>query len=288
MGTPYMSARNAPKGRQSRATATRPPPLPDRHVLYEASVQNAGVELELAERLLARHRQPARRLREDFSGTALLSSTWVMRGPARTAVAVDLDPAPHRWARRHRLPLLGTAAGRLTLTETDVRQGPAGDFDLILALNFSWQVLQTRQDVLAWLANARAALAPGGLLLLDLFGGWLSQQHRVERRRVGKGVTYLWEHVAFNPIDSRIRCAIHFELRDGRRLRNAFTYDWRLWTPREVTELLGEAGFGDVEVLWDVAPPGVEPRYLPRRSAENIPGWLAHVVARRPKGGGRP
>ena len=281
MGTLHMSPRNAPRHRPSPRTL---PPLPDRHVLYEDSVQNADTELDLAEQLLARHGQPALRLREDFSGTALLSGTWVGRDRCRTAVAVDLDPAPHDWARRNRIPELGDAAERIALVKADVRHGPLMGFDLVLALNFSWQVLQTRGEVLDWLANVRKALAPGGLLMMDLFGGWLSQQRRTEKRRVGGGVTYLWEHVDFNPIDSRIHCAIHFEFKDGRRLRNAFTYDWRLWTPRELTDLLAEAGFTDVEVLWDVAPPRAEPRYLPRQKAENIPGWLAHVVARRPAG----
>ena len=294
MGTLHMSPRATPKRPSRTSKVTRRPaapvrrePLPDRHFLYENSVQNADTELDLAEQVLARHGHPALRLREDFSGTSLLSATWVQRGPCRTAVAIDLDPAPHRWARQNRIPELGEAAARIALVETDVRRAPAMDFDLVLALNFSWQVLQTRGEVLDWLGNVRRSLAPGGLLMMDLFGGWLSQQQRVEKRRIGGGITYLWEHVSFNPIDSRIRCAIHYQFKDGRKLRNAFTYDWRLWTPREVTELLAEAGFCDVEVLWDVAPAGAEPRYLPRQKAENIPGWLAHVVARRPARRGR-
>jgi hypothetical protein len=35
-------------------------------------------------------------------------------------------------------------------------------------------------------------------------------------------------------------------------------------------------------VLWDVEPPGVEPRYLPRRHATNQGAWLAYLVGRRP------
>jgi len=268
--------------RQARARRIAGAPFPDRHRLYEDAVQDPDTELDLAERLLRRAGHPARRLREDFSGTALLSAAWVQRGPARTAVAVDLDPAVHDWARAHRLPELGEAASRLELVETDVRTAPRGDFDLILALNFSWQVLQQRAELRAYLAHALGSLAPGGFLVLDLFGGWLAQQELTERRAIGKGITYVWEHESFDPITSRIRCAIHFERRDGSALRRAFTYDWRLWTPREATELLAEVGFDRIEVLWDVEPVGVEPRYLPRRHAENQAGWLAHVAARRP------
>ena len=34
-------------------------------------------------------------------------------------------------------------------------------------------------------------------------------------------------------------------------MRNAFVYDWRLWTIPELRDLFGEAGFRDVHVLWE-------------------------------------
>jgi SAM-dependent methyltransferase len=260
----------------------RRPAAPDRHLLYERAVQCPEAELGLLTRLLRRAGQPALRLREDFSGTALLSASWVAGGARRTAVAVDLDPAVHRWAETHRLPGLGAAAGRLRLVQADVRHAPRGPFDAILALNFSYQVFHRRADLLAYFRAARGSLAPGGLFMLDLFGGWLAQQEVVERRRIGGGVTYAWEHESCDPITHRVRCAIHFELPGGRRLRRAFTYDWRLWTLPELSDLLEEAGFDRLEVQWDVEPPGVEPRYLPRRHAVNQGGWLAYLVGRRP------
>lgn len=258
------------------------PPAHDPHLLYERAVQSPRAELGLLTRLLRRAGQPARRLREDFSGTALLSASWVAAGPERIAVAVDLDPAVHRWAVRHRLPALGPAAERLLLCQADVRRAPRGPFDAIIALNFSYQVLHQRADLEAYLAAARRALVPGGLFMLDLFGGWLSQQAVTERRRIGGGVTYAWEHEACDPITHRVRCAIHFELPGGRSLRRAFTYDWRLWTLPELRDLMAEAGFDRVEVQWDVEPPGVEPRYRPRRHAANQGAWLAYLVGRRP------
>jgi SAM-dependent methyltransferase len=264
---------------------TRKPrrPTPDPHLLYERAVQSPDTEVDLLERMLRRSGRPARRLREDFSGTALLSSTWVQRGRDRTAVAVDLDQEVHRWAERNRLPGLGAAARRLSLVHADVRHAPRGPFDAVLALNFSYQVFHQRSALRAYFAAVRAALAPGGVFMLDLFGGWLAQQEVEERRRVPGGHTYVWEHQACDPLTHRVRCAIHFELKDGRRLDRAFSYDWRLWTLPELRDLLEETGFDPVEVLWDVEPPGVEPRYQVRRSAENQGGWLAYLVARRPR-----
>ena len=254
----------------------------DRLALYERAVQEPLLELALLERALRRSRQPARRLREDFSGTALLSATWVAAGPERCATAVDNDPEVHDWARAHRLPDLGPAARRLRLVLADVRRGPRGPFDAVIALNFSYRVLRTRSGLREYLAAARRALAPGGVLMLDVYGGWLAQRDLTERRRVGGGVTYVWEHESFDPITHRVQCSIHFE-RAGRRLPGAFRYDWRLWTLPELSDLLEEVGFTDLEVLWDEEPPGVEPRYRIRRRARNQGAWLAYLFARRPR-----
>ncbi len=252
----------------------------DLHRLYEQAVQHPPTEIARIERAIRRAGGTPRRLREDFSGTAFLAASWVASRSDRTAVAVDLEPSVHAWARAHRLPDLGARAARLSLVTTDVRHGPGGPFDAIVALNFSYQVFHTRAELGAYLAAARAALAPAGVMILDVFGGWESQQVIIERRRMRGGVTYVWEHESFDPITHRMRCAIHFELPGGRRIRGAFRYDWRLWTLPELTELLREAGFADVEVLWDVAPTGSE-RYVPRRSADNQPGWIAYLVGRR-------
>jgi hypothetical protein len=264
-----------------RRRNTSPPAEADRHRLYERAVQDAPAEVDLVERVLRRSGRAPLRLREDFSGTALVSAEWVGRGAARSAAAVDLDPRVHRWAARHRLPALGGAAARLQLVTGDVRERNGAGYDAVVAFNFSYSVFRTRQELGAYLRRARAALAPGGVLLLDAYGGWDAQKVLVERRRLRGGVTYVWEQESFDPITHRARCAIHFEGPGRRRLRRAFTYDWRLWTLPELTELFAEAGLEDVEVLWDVAPRGAV-RYVPRRSSGNQPGWLAYVVGRRP------
>lgn len=265
-----------------RRRAPRPrAPAPDRHRLYERAVQDAPFEADLVESLLRRSGRRARALREDFSGTALFAAEWVRRGAARTAIAVDLDPAVHRWARRHRLPALGDAAARLQLVTADVRTSPGRDLDAIVAMNFSYSVFRTRAELGGYLRAARESLAAGGVVVLDAFGGFRAQKELVERRRIRGGVTYVWEQEAFDPITHRIRCAIHFEGPGRRRLRRAFTYDWRLWSLPELQELLAEAGFEDVEVLWDVAPSASETRYVPRRRAKAQAGWLAYVVGRR-------
>jgi SAM-dependent methyltransferase len=268
-------------GRRAAPAAAREPQDP--HRLYELAVQDGEAEVALVDRILRRHGRRPLRLREDFSGTALVSSEWVRRGRARTAVAVDIDPAVHEWARAHRMPSLGEASERLRLVGGDVRASPGRGFDAVVALNFSYSVFKRREELRDYLRRARGALAPGGVMILDAFGGWEAQKELVERRRIRGGVTYVWEQESFDPITHHIRCAIHFEVAGRRRLRRAFHYDWRLWTLPELTELLREAGFEEVYVLWDVAA-GPGARYAARRRATNQPGWLAYVVGRRGAG----
>jgi hypothetical protein len=279
-----MRRRPSPKPARTSRRPRRARGAEDRHRLYERAVQDAPFEADLVESILRRHGRPARRLREDFSGTALFAAEWVRRGPERTAIAVDLDPAVHRWARRYRVPALGGAAGRLRLVSADVRAAPGRGLDAVVAMNFSYSVFKTRAELGGYLRRVRAALAPGGVVVLDAFGGFRAQRELVERRRIRGGVTYVWEQESFDPITHRIRCAIHFEGPGRRRLRRAFTYDWRLWGLPELQELLGEAGFEGVEVLWDVAPSAADTRYVPRRRAKAQAGWLAYVVGRRPRG----
>jgi hypothetical protein len=72
-----------------------------------------------------------------------------------------------------------------------------------------------------------------------------------QERRRQKGFTYVWDQVSYNPITGAKVCHIHFEFKDGTRMNKAFTYEWRLWTLPEITELLTEAGFKNVTVYWE-------------------------------------
>lgn len=272
MRTPAKKAR--------RRTSRRASPPPDRHRLYEAAVQDAPSEVDLVDRLVRSGGRVPLRLREDFSGTALVSAEWVRRGARRTAVAVDRDASVHAWARAHRLPPLGDAASRLALLTGDVRGANGEGYDAVVAFNFSYSVFKTRDEVREYLRNVRDALAPGGVFVLDVYGGWDAQKELVESRRLPGGARYVWEQESFDPITHHLRAAIHFEVPGRRRLTNAFRYDWRLWTLPELRELFAEAGLAEIEVLWDVAPVG-DVRYVRRRSARNQPGWLAYVVGRR-------
>ena len=263
----------------------------DRHLLYEAAVQDVDFDLGFFQRVYRKVRgNPFTRLREDFCGTARLACEWVRRKPERTAVAVDLNAETLEWASLHHVAHIGAAASRLKLVRGDVRS-VEDRADVVAALNCSYWVFKQRSTLVGYFRHVRARLRPQGLLFLDAFGGEGAMRKLTERRGVrgartyaGERVppfTYIWEQRSFNPVDHHIFCHIHFRKPNGRMLRRAFTYDWRLWTLPEIADALREAGFADVQVYvqgWDDDENEPLNVYRRRGRFENQEAWLAYLV----------
>ncbi len=270
-------------------------PLPDRHVLYEAAVQGVEYDLDFFARVYRRLRGRAfTRFREDFCGTAALACAWALRDRSHRAWGVDLDAETLAWSRAHHLARMREAGRRVTLVRADVRHARVPRVDVICAMNFSWWVFHERAALIDYLRAARRTLAPGGLMFANAFGGSDAMGPLVETRRIagsqgpdGERVppfTYVWDQVAFNPIDHRLLCHIHFRLRDGRSIERAYTYDWRMWTLPEVRDAMREAGFADVQVYvegWNEQRDEPDQVYRRRTRFEQQAGWLAVVVGVR-------
>ena len=289
-----MTKRVTPRTRTSGA---RPSVRPrDPFALYEVAVQGVDWDLDFLERVW-RYRHPGRApklFREDFCGTAALSAAWAARGRDRRAWGVDLDARPLEWARRHRLPWLRDAAGRVKLVRGDVRHVRRPQVDVACALNFSWYVFRDRAELLRYLRAARAGLKPGGVLVLNMYGGPSAEKKLTERTRkramnapdgtLLPPFTYIWEHASFDPIHRRLIAYIHFEMRDGRTIRRAFTYDWRMYTLPEIADVLREAGFRDSEVWsegWDAHARRSNGTLYKRTRLDGEATWIAYVVATR-------
>jgi hypothetical protein len=246
---------------RARAAAAPRGPKPDRHALYEVAVQGVDWDLDFLDRVFSYRNDGYEPLdfREDFCSTAALAVAWCQRGKDRRAWGVDLDPEPLAWARKYRLPYVREVAQQVTLIRGDVREPRKPLVDVTCALNFSWWVFHQRADLVQYLRAARAGLRKNGVLVLNMFGGGKAEKPLVERtrKRAENGpdgtmlpaFTYIWEHESFNPIDRRLLAHIHFELRDGRTIKKAFTYDWRMYTVPELRDCVIEAGFRDFE-LW--------------------------------------
>jgi len=224
----------------------------DRHVLYQESVQDPeGDALFLARYFKKVTGRNLRLLREDFCGTAILSTEFVRLDEKNHAIGVDLHGPTLAWGRRHNLSkLTPDQRSRLTLLRKNVLAVRRPQAQMIAALNFSYCVFKTRAGLLAYFKNARRSLKPGGLFMLDLYGGPEAEAEQEERTRL-HGFTYVWDQASFDPLSFHTLCKIHFEFRDGTRMRNAFIYDWRLWTIPELRDLFADTGFRDVHVLWE-------------------------------------
>jgi cyclopropane fatty-acyl-phospholipid synthase-like methyltransferase len=288
--TPSKSG-TRPRGASKRTAKRRQSAAPrltaataDRHQLYTAAVQNVESEIDfIDETYEALRGKKAAKLREDFCGTAQTSAEWVRRRPTNTAVGLDLDEETLQWGRDHVLSqLTSEQLERLTLKNRDVREpGKKGrDMDAILAMNFSYNALMVRADLLEYFKAVRKSLAPGGLFFMDCYGGYESLMEQEERRKCD-GFTYVWEQVRYNPIDASLDTAIHFEFKDGSAMRDAFTYKWRLWTMPELRDLLLEAGFTKATAYWegDDGEGGGDGNFKPATEGDADASWIAYIVS---------
>ena len=257
----------------------------DRHLLYQEAVQNPEFELDFIDETFERMvgRVPTS-MREDFCGTALSSCDWVVRRPANTAIAIDVDTEVLEWAEQHNLKRLKPAERRrVTFVHGDVREVDTPRVDVVQAYNFSYWFFQERSVMLAYFRRVREALVDDGVLFLDVFGGSECYQVQKEKRKL-EGFKYVWEQSAFNAITNELTCRIHFHFPDKSKLKNAFSYTWRVWGARELREILDEAGYSETIVYRQKFDPKTDEaldEYVATDEAEDYACWLGYIVARR-------
>lgn len=251
-----------PLAMTTTSLSSRPPRKPARNRqphrldLYRLAVQQPWTMAHLLVNAYADF-NPGRwptRLREDFAGTAALAMAWVQRDHDHHALAIDHHGPTVRFALK-RARQLGVDATRFTYRQGDVTTAGLPKADVIAALNFSINIYHDRQDLLAYFKHARKNLRARGLLVIDAFGGPGAQRISTQKRRVTPPTEediapfdYLWEQKDIDPLTGRIDCRIHFKLKTGRRIDNAFVYPWRLWQVAELLDVLHDAGFGRLQV----------------------------------------
>ena len=270
----------------------------DKYWHYIQAVQDPNAQMaELADmyrearrRALARGARvgptEARVMREDFCGTFVNCCAWVARGPDRVAHGIDLDPEPLAYGARHFLPGLSEVQRRRVLIhEANVLDAGLPTADIICALNFSFCLLRARADLLRYFVNCRASLEVGGILVLEVLGG--PENHEPNRHVVPwpeHGFDYIWDQVSFDPITHEAEFHIHFKRHGEKKTRErVFSYRWRLWMLPELVDLLNEAGFSKVDVLWEGEDEDEEGNgiFTPAEHAEPCACWNAYIVATR-------
>lgn len=220
----------------------------DRFDLYELAVTNP---VPLARFLFAAHSGRPRVLREDFSGSGALCRGWQLVAPSAKSIAVDADQVPLR-------KLAGVEGVRAVNADVMTCRLKA---DIIAATNFPLGYWHTRELLVAYLEHARRCTAPSGIFACDLYGGsdafTPGKTSVTLRGPSGERIRYTWEQRNADPITARVFNAIHFHIASksrGRRaarpveFRDAFTYDWRLWSIPEMRDAMLDAGWASVDI----------------------------------------
>lgn len=275
------------KGSDKKKRKPKPAPLTaktaDKHVLYQYAVQSPEEDVRFLTRVYKKKRgRLPQHFREDFCGTGLLSGHWAKRGAQYSAEGFDICPDTVGWGIDNVFAPLGDTAERVTLHIKDVREPSQRKPDVRAAQNFSYFVFKQRAELLEYARAAYADLAEDGVFVMDIYGGPDSMMEVREEREIEEGFTYVWDQAEYWPATGDYRAHIHFEFKDGTKLKRAFSYDWRLWGITEVQDLLREAGFPEVETFWEgTAKDGESGNGVYRRSrkGENCEAWVTYVVA---------
>jgi len=267
----------------------KPSRKPSKHVLYEAAVQSPEIDCALFRRVHKKHYGVTpTSMREDFCGTALLSKMWAQQSAKHTAIAVDLDQPTLDWAKANRFHK------RVDYLQGDVLTVRSKPADMVCALNFSYSVFQNREVLRRYFENVLRGLKRKGTFVLDIYGGPTSISVIKESRKIDAGKTidgtaypkfkYIWEQARFNYVDNSTTCHIHFKVKGEKTRKKVFTYDWRLYSIPEITDIMLEAGFKKVTPYlegWDDDEDDTDGVFRPRKVYEEMDAFIAYLFATR-------
>lgn len=240
-------------------------------------MQDAARSVEL---LRALHGGSPRVLGEDFAGGAALSRAWIDAVDGARAIAVDLDRAALARAD-------GSRVETHVLDVRDPRVASLGPCDVVHAGNFSLGELATHDELEQWCHAAHARLAPGGVVVCDVYGGesaW--RRGALQRKRVlddGAILHWTFEQREVDPLACRVVNTLSFRVvRTGEvviDLADAFVYRWRLWSVPELRRALEHAGFRHAEVRTAIDADG-RPGNVVGCGSNLATGFVAVVSAR--------
>lgn len=269
--------------------ASRKKPF-NRYAYYEASVMDAVEFARLASLFYVdlRGKSPFS-MREDFCGTFLNAVEWVKQSKQHTAIALDLDPNPLAYGRKHHLIKLRPGdRKRVQIFRKNVMSVTRPGVDVVLAGNFSFFIFKTREDLKKYFQYVYRSMKKNGIFVMETAGGPGFIEKTKDRRTVKepgiKKFVYYWEQKNFDPITHFGNYAIHFGLSKTNVVQDAFTYDWRVWSVPELREVLKEAGFDETHVYWERTRRGEDDgEYVRSEKGTNDYSWIAYIVGGRTK-----
>jgi hypothetical protein len=125
-----------------------------------------------------------------------------------------------------------------------------------------------------------------GIFVLELAGGPGMMETTQETRGVyvngKKKYTYVWDQKNYDPITNEGLYSIHFKVPGRKTLKDAFVYDWRLWTIPEVCDAMKDAGYKETRVYWETEHDGKGTgEYVHMEKGDNSYSWIAYIVGIR-------
>ncbi len=256
----------------------------DKYWYYNKSVQSADVDVQffLSSYKELKEKQP-KTFREDFCGTFKLSCEWVKLDDQFESFGVDLDPEPIEYGKAHYLPkLTEEQQGRIHIQEGNVLDDGLPSTDIIAACNFSYFIFKERDTLKQYFKKNLSALNDDGILILDIFGGSECYEPNEEETE-HDGFSYFWDQDSYDPVTNEAMFYIHFKPKGQKKVKKAFTYDWRLYSIPEIREILLEAGFKNVHVYWEGTDEDGEGdgEFERVTKGEDCESWVAYIVAEK-------
>lgn len=254
----------------------------DKYWYYEKSVQNADNEVEFFnEKFEELKGRKAFTLREDFCGTGIISCAWAKQSPKHQSWGIDLDPEPLEYGKKHHLKKLDAASQkRMHYIEGNVLNSGTPQVDICFAFNFSYFIFKKRAELKKYFKAAYDAVKDDGVFFIDLFGGPESITCMTDVIK-HDGFKYYWECQKFNPLNNDCRFAIHFKLKNEKKRKDAFVYDWRFWGITELKDILEEVGFKKVVTYWEGEDDegGGNGEFTIEELAEQCDAWVIYLGA---------
>ena len=275
------------------APATTLSDIADIHDLYQKSVQSPDNDMPMLSDYFKEYTgKPLRQFREDFCGTAYLSAYFVTQHAKNQALGVDLDWPTLNWGMKHNLsPLTPDQQTRISLVNENVLDVQQPRMQMIAALNFSYMVFHDRPTLLQYLTNAKESL-PAWRSTRD---GYLGREAKVRCFRKNRGKLKIrktktlgisFSHgIKTHSIPSRIYIppAFIFLFRIAVKSAMLLSTIGGSGTIPEVTELMAEAGFKDIHVLWEGTDPdtkeGTQTYHRTEKGDADL-AWIAYIVGK--------
>lgn len=256
----------------------------DKYWYYNKSVQSADVDVKFFRDTYKelKNKDP-KVFREDFCGTFKLSCEWAKLNDNFQSLGVDLDPEPISYGKQNYLPkLTDEQQSRIKIMEGNVLDQNLPKADIIAACNFSYSIFKKRQMLKDYFTNCFNTLESDGIFIMDIFGGSQCYEPNEEETE-HDGFSYFWDQDSFDPVTNEAMFYIHFKPKGQKKVKRAFTYDWRMYSIPEVKDILEEVGFKNVHVYWEGTDEDGDGDGEFKRvtQGEDCESWIAYIVSEK-------